>query len=149
MNRNLRIRTCLLAAASVSVLGLAACDNPNTAENAGRKVDQAVAKIGNKAEQAGQKIENKMDQMAQGAREQTAMASQKLDDAGITAAVKAGILAEPGLKVLKIDVETVQGVVTLTGSADSPMNVDKATQIASGVQGVKSVDNRVAVSSKG
>ena len=149
MNRNLRFVTCLLAAASLSALGLAGCNNPNTAENAGRKVDQAVAKIGNKAEQAGQKIENKMEQVAQGAREKSATAGQALDDAGITAAVKAGILAEPGLKVLKIDVDTVQGIVTLTGSADSTQNVEKAGQVASAVQGVKSGDNRVAVSSKG
>lgn len=149
MNRNLRTRTCLLTAASLCVLGTAACDKPGPAESAGRKVDQAIAKLEKKAERAGEKLENKMDQVAKEAREQTAIASRAMDDAGITAAIKAGILAEPGLEVLKIDVDTVQGVVTLTGSADSPQNVEKATLIASSVQGVKAVDNRVAVSSKG
>jgi len=149
MNSNLRFTTSLMAAAAVSVLGLAACKQPNTAENAGRKVDQAVSKLETRMDQAGRKLETKMDQVAQGAREKSAAASQAMDDAGITAAVKAGILAEPGLRVLHIDVDTARGVVTLTGSADSPQNVEKATQVASAVQGVKSVDNRVAVSSKG
>ena len=63
--------------------------------------------------------------------------------------MKAGILAEPGLKVLKIDVDTKDGTVTLTGSVDSPENVQRATQVASTVNGVKSVDNRLAVSAKG
>jgi len=44
---------------------------------------------------------------------------------------------------------TKDGNVTLTGSADSSENVQKVTQVAHGVQGVKTVDNRVAVSSKG
>jgi hyperosmotically inducible protein len=67
----------------------------------------------------------------------------------IAAAVKAGILAEPGLNVLKIDVDTRDGQVTLTGSADSPENVQRATQVARSILGVRTVNNRLAVSSKG
>jgi hyperosmotically inducible protein len=96
-----------------------------------------------------EKMAKKIDQATTSAKEQAAKAGQVIDDTAITAAVKAGILAEPGLKVLKIDVDTKDGLVTLTGSADSPENVQKATHVATAIQGVKSVDNRIAVSSKG
>ena len=139
MNRNSAIKTCLLAASSLALIALAGCDKPApSAESAGRKIDQAMDKMGKKVEQT-----------AERAKVQTAKAEQAMDDTAITAKVKAGILTEPGLKVLKIDVDTKDGLVTLTGSADSAQDVQRATQIASNVQGVKSVDNRLAVSSKG
>ena len=138
MNGNNAIKTCLLAASSLALIALAGCDKPQPAETAGKKIDQAMDKMGKKVEQT-----------AERAKEQTAKAEQAIDDTTITAKVKAGILTEPGLKVLKIDVDTKDGLVTLTGSADSAQDVQRATQIASNVQGVKSVDNRLAVSSKG
>ena len=117
-------KACLLAGSSMALIGLGGCDQPQPAETAGKKIDQSMAKMGEKTGKA-------------------------IDDVAITAAVKAGILAEPGLKVLQIDVDTKDGQVMLTGSADSAENVQRATQIATAVQGVKSVENRLAVSSKG
>ena len=130
MNRVTGFTKCLLAAASLSLVGLVGRDNPKPAETAGKKIDQAMEKVSDRA------------------KEQAAKASKAMDDTKITAEVKAKILAEPGLKVLMIDVDTKDGQVTLTGSADSAANVERAKQIASNVQGVKSVDNRLAVSSK-
>jgi hyperosmotically inducible protein len=128
----------LAAASSLALIALAGCDNPKPAETAGKKIDQAMDKMA-----------QKVDQVAERAKEQGEKASQAMDDTKITAAVKAKILTEPGLKVLKIDVDTKDGFVTLSGSADSDQDVQKATQIASAIQGVKSVDNRLAISSKG
>jgi hyperosmotically inducible protein len=45
--------------------------------------------------------------------------SVTIDDAEITTKVKAGILAEPGFKSLQICLDTIKGVVTLSGSVDS------------------------------
>lgn len=132
------LKMCLLAASSMVLLGLSGCDNPDSGQTVGKQVDQAMDKTG-----------QKVDQVAERAKEQGDKAVQVFDDTKITAAVKAGIFGEPGLKVLKVDVDTKDGLVTLTGSADSDQDVQKATQIASSVQGVKSVDNRLAVSSKG
>jgi osmotically-inducible protein OsmY len=130
MNRVTGFTKCLLAAASLSLVGLVGCDNPKPAETAGKKIDQAMEKVSDRA------------------KEQAVVANKAMEDTKITAAVKAGILAEPGLKVLMIDVDTKDGQVTLTGSADSAANVERAKQIATNVQGVKSVDNRLAVSAK-
>lgn len=137
MDSNAGIRICLLTASSMMLIAVAGCDKPGPAESAGRTVDQTMEKMGRKVEQA-----------ADSARDQASKAGQAIDDTTITAAVKAGILAEPGLKVFKIDVDTKDGQVTLTGSADSPENVQRATQIARGVVGVRTVTNRLAVSSK-
>jgi osmotically-inducible protein OsmY len=137
MNRVTGFTKCLLAAASLSLVGLVGCDNPKPGETAGKKVDQTM-----------EKVTQKVDQAAERAKEQAAVAGKVVEDAKITAAVKAGILAEPGLKVLQIDVDTKDGKVTLTGSADSAASVERAKQVASNVEGVKSVDNRLAVSSK-
>ena len=129
----------LIAISSFALLGLAACDKPTTtgqtgSPTAGQKLDQSMDKMAQRADQASDKV-----------KEQTAKAGQAIDDTAITAAVKAGILAEPGLKVLKIDVDTKDGRVTLSGSADSADNIKKAEQVASNVNGVKGVENRLTV----
>lgn len=145
---NIRIRTCVLAASSLALIAVAGCDKPNPAESAGKQIDQSMQKMGQKVDQVTDRAKEQVAKTADRAKEQVAKTGQVLDDTAITAAVKAGIIAEPGLKVLKIDVDTKDGKVTLTGSADSAENVQRATQVASSVQGVKSVDNRIAVSSK-
>jgi hyperosmotically inducible protein len=70
---------------------------------------------------------------------------QTLDDAGITAKVKAALLAEKGVNGTAIDVDTMQGKVTLTGKVPDQSQVDRATQVARGIEGVKDVDNRLTV----
>lgn len=68
-----------------------------------------------------------------------------IDDTEITTKVKAAIFAEPGLKTLQISVDTVKGVVTLSGSVASAPNSDKAKALASAVSGVKEVNNQLAI----
>ncbi len=138
MKKTSKTKAVLLAAVSLGLIGIAGCDQPAPAETAGKKIDQAMEKMGQKVEQT-----------ADRAKEQAARAGQAIDDAAITAAVKAGIFAEPGLKVLKIDVYTRDGTVTLTGSADSQENLERATTVASSIEGVKLVDNRIAISTRG
>jgi osmotically-inducible protein OsmY len=149
MNRITGIKTCLLAASSLALIAVVGCDKPNPAESAGKQIDQSMQKMGQKVDQVTERAKEQVAKTSDLAKEQVAKTGQVLDDTAITAAVKAGILAEPGLKVLKIDVDTKDGLVTLTGSADSSESVQRATQVASTVQGVKSVDNRLAVSSRG
>lgn len=64
-----------------------------------------------------------------------------IDDSAITAKVKEAIFREPTLKSFEIKVETYKGVVQLSGFVSSRSNVDKAVEIANGVNGVKSVKN--------
>ena len=68
-----------------------------------------------------------------------------VDDAAITAKVKAAILDQPTLKVLHIHVETFKGAVRLSGTAASQSAVDKAVEVARSVDGVTSVENELQV----
>jgi osmotically-inducible protein OsmY len=64
-----------------------------------------------------------------------------LDDSVITTKVKAEIFSEPSLKSAEINVETFKGVVQLSGFVSSQADINKAVQIARGVNGVVSVKN--------
>ena len=66
-----------------------------------------------------------------------------LDDATITAKVKAALLASDGVSGTDISVETVGGTVILTGEVKDAQQVQRAAEIAMNVEGVRSVDNRL------
>ena len=66
---------------------------------------------------------------------------QYVDDSVITTKVKTAILAEPGLKVSEINVETFKGIVQLSGFVSTRNDVDSAIRVAKAVDGVKSVKN--------
>ncbi len=68
-----------------------------------------------------------------------------VDDAAITAKVKAAVLEEATLKSTEINVETYKGIVQLTGFVRSRADIDKAVQVAKGIKGVKSVKNDMIV----
>lgn len=128
----------LIGMTMLLALGLAACDKPGPAETAGKKIDQAVDESGKKIGEATDKVGEQMG-------EQSDKAGVAMDDTAITAKVKAAILAEPGLKTLQISVDTVKGVVTLSGSVDSQDNSDRAKTLAGAVAGVKDVENKLVV----
>jgi hyperosmotically inducible protein len=75
----------------------------------------------------------------------TESTGEYVDDAAITAKVKAAILAEPGLKTLQIGVETYKDVVQLSGFVDNTQAKTRAGEVAAGVSGVKSVRNNLVV----
>lgn len=64
-------------------------------------------------------------------------------DAAITAKVKTALLADDSVKGLRIDVDTRDGIVSLTGTVDNPGNIERAATLAKAVDGVKSVDNKL------
>jgi osmotically-inducible protein OsmY len=68
-------------------------------------------------------------------------AGEYVDDAVITAKVKAAVLEEPSLKSAEINVETSKGRVQLSGFVRSRADINKAVEVAKGVKGVKSVNN--------
>ena len=77
-------------------------------------------------------------------KETTAKAANAVGDAAITAKVKTALMADPDVKALQIDVDTKNGVVTLNGKVDQRTSVDKAVQIARGIDGVQSVENHLS-----
>lgn len=72
-------------------------------------------------------------------------AGQYVDDTTITTKVKAAILNDQGLKGMQINVETMEGVVQLSGFVDTPQQAAQAAADARSVTGVKSVRNSIVV----
>jgi hyperosmotically inducible periplasmic protein len=65
---------------------------------------------------------------------------QVIDDGVITTKVKASFAADPQVSALAIDVDTANGVVTLTGVVDGEPERQRAIQLAQGTEGVRRVD---------
>jgi len=68
-----------------------------------------------------------------------------VDDSVITSKVKTEMATDKEVKAHNINVNTTRGVVTLTGTAATIQESQKAAQIARNVAGVKSVDNQLKV----
>lgn len=68
-----------------------------------------------------------------------------VDDAVITAKVKAAIFSEPTLKVAEINVETFKGVVQLSGFVSSRAIANRAVAVTRAVPGVNSVKNDMLI----
>jgi len=73
----------------------------------------------------------------------------QIDDATITAKIKLKLLEDPVTKARKIDVDTVNGVVTLTGVVESQKEIERAIKIAKSVAGVKKVVNNLKIGKRG
>lgn len=68
-------------------------------------------------------------------------------DAGITAAIKTKFLADTAIAGLKIDVDTKNGVVTLTGPVKTAAERAEAIRLARETTGVKTVIDRLTMGS--
>ena len=98
---HLHSRTVAVALCAGFALAAVGCDQRHPSETTGQKLDRATQDVAATTKDAAVK---------------TAAA---LDDAALTAKVKAALFAEPGLKTLQIEVETHEAVVTLSGSVDN------------------------------
>lgn len=122
---NSRLLTVSLS--TVALLGAVACtprdreDVSKSAKDTATEVRQATEVAANKAEKA-------------------------IDDTMITAKVKSALLADSTVKGMDINVDTVGGTVTLSGSAKSQAERSQAEALASSVEGVRNVVNRINVS---
>jgi len=74
------------------------------------------------------------------------IAASVVKDSAITTKIKAKLAAEHlgSAKHIKVDTD-MNGVVWMTGTANSQAEVDKAIAIARATEGVKSVNNRLKV----
>lgn len=102
-----------------------------------------------KTEDAAHDAKVKTEDAAHDAKVKTENAADKtgeaITDAAITSAVKTKFLADPDVAGLKIDVDTSNGVVTLSGNVKSKAEMDKATAMARDSKGVKRVVSHLKV----
>jgi len=75
----------------------------------------------------------------------SAEAARAAADKELAGRVKAALGAERTLNVHGIDVVASNGAVTLFGTAETRMKREIAGKVAAGVEGVKSVENKLAI----
>lgn len=68
-----------------------------------------------------------------------------VDDAGITTRVKARFAEDKTVSAMRINVETLNGEVQLSGYAATAEEKARAAELARGVKNVKSVRNNIVV----
>lgn len=135
----------LLVLAAASALSLGACNQGPSIEKAGKDSDRAIVDGGRGWEQAADIADQKANQAADVSSAKSAAAGKITADTALSAKVRSALSTEPGLQALSIDVNAVNGAVTLYGTADTAARRDKAAQVALNVDGVKSVTNHLII----
>jgi len=113
--------------------------------DAGKKIEDSASRAGAKVEQGAGQAEAAIKDASAKARDQAGQVSSVVDDSAITASIKADLLKDPGLSVLKVEVNTVRGEVTLSGSVDNEAARTRAGQLAAAISGVQKVRNELQV----
>ena len=155
-NSHLRLSAIAAACALASLPLLTACGSADSGKTVGQKLDAAIAKTEQAAVDvkdatkasvgsAGAALREGADQAKAAAKDASASVSINSEDAAITASVAAGLIKDPDLSALKIDIDTKQGVVSLYGPAPSETARMRATDIAKAVKGVSAVENKLTV----
>jgi hyperosmotically inducible protein len=141
----------LLISSLATLLALGACQR-NDGETVGEKADTGASKTEQAARNAEQDVKDataSAGAAVKNAGEETramgAAAADKVEDAVITTKVNAALASDKDLSAVKIDVDTKNGVVTLTGPAPTASARDHATELARNVKGVTSVNNQLTV----
>jgi len=151
-NRTERFRLRPIAALTVALLAtvLAACNKPGDAQSSGERDNNSTA---TRAEQKATEIKDGVKAAANDAAQATERAANdaadKVKDAGITSAVNAKLAQDKSLSAVQINVDTVNGRVSLRGTAPDVVSRERAQILAAAVEGVVSVDNQLVVSGKG
>jgi osmotically-inducible protein OsmY len=149
-------RACASLGIVIASVALVACNKPAENSTPGEVVDRTITQVEQRAaemkDQAAAGIEKAEDRAkvaTQEAREAgqraTDVVSSKVIDAVITTEINAELTKDSRLSALKINVDTVEGKVSLSGSAPDAAAKARATQLAEAVKGVASVDNRLTI----
>ena len=115
-----------------------ACQPNDSDKTVGQKLDEGIAKT----EQATQRGMDKAGEKMESAASSVSLA---MADATITTSVNAALAKDTQLSALRIDVDTQDGKVLLSGKAPDETSKARATTLATGIDGVKSVDNKLVV----
>jgi hyperosmotically inducible protein len=73
---------------------------------------------------------------------------QYVDDVAITTAVKAKLAADKIKTLVRVSVDTIQRVVTLTGTVETADQKKHAEEVARGVKGVSTVVNNLQIANR-
>ncbi len=130
------LKLLVLSTSLAAALGMSACGR-NDSQTVGQSVDKAIAETKAQTETAKAATKDAAAQVVASA-----------SDATITAKVNAALVTDDRLKVMKIDVDTKDGKVTLSGTAPDAESRDRATTMVKAIEGVSEVNNGLTVNAK-
>lgn len=146
--------TALFIALAMLCMVIEGCDKyAGDGETYSQKIDRAIEKTNLAVIHVGDNVVSKVDEAgpAMSSAAATAIsdtASQTtgaVGDAAITGSIKADLLKDPDISVMKIDVETRAGVVSLNGLTYDAEARIRAERIARASKGVIQVNNHLVV----
>jgi hyperosmotically inducible periplasmic protein len=133
---NNALKLIAISAGCLAAVGLSAC-NRNESQTVGQGVDKVIADAKTQGESAKTATQDAAKVVVTGA-----------TDAAITAKVNAALVGDDSLKVMRVDVDTKNGRVSLMGTAPSASARERATTMVKAIEGVTEVDNQLRVDSK-
>jgi hyperosmotically inducible protein len=131
MNQRYRLLACAVMAGAFGATGLLGCGN-----------ELGAAQVAGQATNVGT---NTGTNTGTG----SATVGMEIDDSITTARVKAALLADPNLKSFDFRVVTRKGEVQLSGFVRDLAQYERAAELTQAIQGVKGVQNNVALNGKG
>jgi hyperosmotically inducible periplasmic protein len=105
------------------------------AQEAGEAIGRGAEKVGDAVQRGAEQVQAEVGPVVQ----------EVLDDASVTAKIKAKLIADPEVAGVHIDVDTVNGQVTLNGQVASADQKAEAEKLASHTEGVKGITNLIQV----
>jgi hyperosmotically inducible protein len=111
-------------------------------DQAGKELRSGAQEIGEAVNEAGKAVERGADRLES---EVGPVVRDVLDDAAVTTRVKARLVADPDVNAFHIDVDTVDGRVTLNGKVATEYQKQEASELADRTEGVVSVVNLIQV----
>jgi len=132
--------------AGVAVLLMSNQDDPRTV---GKQLDDAIANVRATGDRVGQTVVDSQSAAVQASRDVVDGVGTAIDDAGISLKVKTALAADPALSASRITVTTKDGIVRLEGPSPDAAAKARATVLAGAPQGVRGVDNRLALPQQG
>jgi hyperosmotically inducible periplasmic protein len=135
---------CAATAALLAAFTLTACDR-NEDATVGQKVDTAIAETRAAGAQVSADVKAGAGEAKQAAKDAAADVGAGVKDAAITARLNTALAADSRLSALRIDVDTRDGRVSLSGTAPDAAARDHATTLATAVEGVLAVENRLSI----
>lgn len=118
------------------------------AKETGKAVDKAAKETGKAVDKAADKVSGGAEKSTDATKKAGEKTAATLTDAEITTAVKTKLLGDGTTPGLKIDVDTKDHVVTLSGDVQTAAARTQAVSLARDTKGVKSVINKLTVAGK-
>lgn len=135
-----------LISVSALALALVACSDADDLTSSGTQ-DSTIASTEQRMDESTTTVQQGIAEAGADAKDAAASVGTAIEDATITAMVKAELAKDDTLKATDINVDTKDGRVHLQGTAPDNEARERATRLVTNVKGVINVDNALTVGS--